>query len=85
MGFYARQHQYYRSIDLHARVIHIYVLDAAGAKLAHRNFPAQPAIVRHPFGGIDHELDRVSVRVSGARPRDGTAAAALAFRTRRGR
>jgi transposase len=42
MRFYAQQHRFYCGIDLHARSMHVCVLDQAGAVLFDRNLPARP-------------------------------------------
>jgi transposase len=39
MHFYARQHQFYCGIDLHARSMYLCILDSAGKVLLHRNLP----------------------------------------------
>ena len=42
MRFYTQQHRFYCGIDLHARSMHVCVLDQAGAVLFDRNLPARP-------------------------------------------
>jgi transposase len=42
MRFYSQQHRFYRGIDLHARSMHLCVLDQAGAVRLARNLPARP-------------------------------------------
>jgi transposase len=42
MHFYARQHQFYCGIDLHARSMYVCILDSAGKVLFHRNLPTEP-------------------------------------------
>src|SRR5262245_48547591 len=42
MRFYDRQHRYYAGIDLHARTMHLCVLDQAGAVVCDVNLPSQP-------------------------------------------
>jgi len=42
MRFYTKQHRYYCGIDLHARSIHLCILDQAGEVLLHRNLRARP-------------------------------------------
>jgi hypothetical protein len=39
MRFYNRQHRFYVGIDLHARFMHVCVLDAAGTAVYDRNLP----------------------------------------------
>ena len=43
MRFYTEQHRYYCGIDLHARSMHVCILDQAGKKVAHRSIPSEPA------------------------------------------
>src|SRR5947209_7199930 len=42
MRFYDRQHRFYAGIDLHARTLHLCVLDAAGAVVCDVNLPTRP-------------------------------------------
>jgi len=42
MRFYPQQHRYYCGIDLHARSMHLCVLDQAGEVVFDRNLPARP-------------------------------------------
>src|SRR5262245_34633541 len=42
MRFYTRQHRFYCGIDLHARSMHLCVLDDAGAVVFERNLPCRP-------------------------------------------
>jgi transposase len=42
MRFYDRQHRYYAGIDLHARTMHLCVLDQAGTVVCDVNLPSQP-------------------------------------------
>jgi transposase len=39
MRFYKRQHQFYCGVDLHAKTMHVCLVDAAGETLVHRNLP----------------------------------------------
>ena len=41
MRFYQQQHPFYCGVDLHARTMHVCVLDADGNVLVHRNIPAR--------------------------------------------
>lgn len=43
MRFYDRQHKYYAGIDLHARTMHLCVLDAQGNVVLDTNLPCTPA------------------------------------------
>ncbi len=42
MNFYTNQHQYYCGVDLHARTMHVCILDQSGEVLVHRGVPATP-------------------------------------------
>jgi transposase len=42
MRFYDRQHRFYAGIDLHARTMHLCVLDATGTVVADVNLPCRP-------------------------------------------
>ena len=42
MNFYTNQHQYYCGVDLHARTLHVCILDQLGEVLVHRGIPATP-------------------------------------------
>jgi transposase len=42
MRFYDRQHKYYAGLDLHARTMHLCVLDAQGAVVVDTNLPCHP-------------------------------------------
>jgi transposase len=42
MRFYTQQHRFYAGIDLHARTMHVCVLDHDGAVVFDRNLPARP-------------------------------------------
>jgi hypothetical protein len=42
MRFYSQQHRFYCGIDLHARSMHVCVLDQAGEVVFDRNLPARP-------------------------------------------
>ena len=39
MGYYKQKHKYYCGIDLHARMMHVCVLDESGEVLLSRNMP----------------------------------------------
>jgi len=39
MRFYSQQYRFYAAIDLHARTMHLCVLDAAGTVVCDRNLP----------------------------------------------
>ena len=42
MNFYARQHQYYCGIDLHARKMYVCILDQKGKVMVHENIKTDP-------------------------------------------
>ncbi len=42
MRFYDRQHRFYAGIDLHARTMHLCILDAAGTIVLDQNLPCRP-------------------------------------------
>jgi hypothetical protein len=42
MRFYTQQHGYYCGIDLHARAMHVCILDCAGNVVFHKNMAANP-------------------------------------------
>ena len=42
MRFYSQQHQFYCGIDLHARSMHLCILDNVGAVVFDRNLPCRP-------------------------------------------
>jgi transposase len=42
MRFYKQQHQFYCGVDLHAKTMHICLLNQAGEVLVHRNLPTRP-------------------------------------------
>jgi transposase len=42
MRFYTQQHEFYCGVDLHARSMHVCLVDAAGSTLVHKNIEARP-------------------------------------------
>jgi transposase len=42
MNFYTKQHAFYCGVDLHARTLYLCILSQAGAKVLHREVPAEP-------------------------------------------
>ena len=42
MRFYDRQHRFYAGVDLHARTMHLCILDAAGTVVFDKNLPCRP-------------------------------------------
>ena len=42
MRFYKQQHQFYCGVDLHAKTMHVCVVNQAGDILVHRNLPTRP-------------------------------------------
>ena len=67
MRFYTTPHRFYCGIDLHARTMHVCVLDAAGTVVCDRNLPAtmqeDHEHVEHSEGRSrdDEEIDRDEV------------------------
>ncbi len=45
MRFYQQQHTFYCGVDLHAKTMHICILDQAGKVLVHRNLPSRRALL----------------------------------------
>jgi len=56
MRFYTQQHRFYCGIDLHARSMHVCVLDQAGAVLFDRNLPARPEAVLRAIAPFREDL-----------------------------
>jgi transposase len=56
MRFYTRQHRFYAGIDLHARSMHVCVLDQAGAVVFDRNLPARPDNFLHALTPFRDDL-----------------------------
>ena len=44
MRFYQQQHPYYCGIDLHARTMHVCVVDDNGLTREHVNLPCDPGL-----------------------------------------
>ena len=42
MRFYTRQHRFYAGVDLHARTMHVCVLDHEGQVVSDKKLPCQP-------------------------------------------
>jgi transposase len=42
MRFYKRQHAFYCGVDLHAKTMHVCLVNQAGEVLVHRNLPTRP-------------------------------------------
>lgn len=62
MRFYQSQHPFYCGVDLHAKTMHVCIVDQAGQVLVHRNLQARP----------DHFLERPgAVSSAGHRRRGG--------------
>src|SRR5207253_3935121 len=45
MRFYTQQHRFYAGIDLHARTLHLCVLDQAGTVVFDHNLPCRPDVL----------------------------------------
>ena len=44
MRFYKQQHQFYCGVDLHAKAMHVCLVDQAGKTLVHRNLKTEPEL-----------------------------------------
>ncbi len=42
MRFYQQQHPFYCGVDLHARTMHVCLIDQAGTVLVHKNIECRP-------------------------------------------
>ena len=42
MRFYQQQHEFYCGVDLHARSMHVCIVDQEGKSLVHKNIDATP-------------------------------------------
>src|SRR5436309_1829549 len=42
MRFYDQQHRFYAGVDLHARTMHLCILDATGAVVLDKSLPCRP-------------------------------------------
>lgn len=42
MRFYKQQHEFYCGVDLHAKTMHVCLVNQAGDVLVHRNLPTRP-------------------------------------------
>lgn len=42
MRFYQQQHQFYCGVDLHAKTMHVCIVNHEGQTLVHKNLPARP-------------------------------------------
>ena len=42
MRFYQQQHRFYCGVDLHARSMHVCIVDAEGQTKVHKNIDAHP-------------------------------------------
>ena len=50
MRFYTNTHQYYCGIDLHARVMHLCIINSEGEIVLHRNMKADPESLLKAIG-----------------------------------
>jgi transposase len=56
MRFYTSQHCFYAGVDLHARSLHLCVLDHTGQVVFDRNLPARPDALLHALAPFRNEL-----------------------------
>jgi predicted NBD/HSP70 family sugar kinase len=42
MRFYKQQHEFYCGVDLHAKTMHVCLVNQGGEVLVHRNLPTEP-------------------------------------------
>jgi transposase len=56
MRFYTQQHRFYCGIDLHARTMHLCVLDHQGAVVFDRNLPCRPDAFLHAIAPFRDDL-----------------------------
>ena len=66
MRFYARQHQFYCGVDLHARSMYVCIVNQEGDILTHRNMEATAPALLNP-SRIQEAEDRWIVRSFGNR------------------
>jgi transposase len=56
MRYYAKQHKFYAGIDLHARTLHLCVLDHAGNIVCDKNLPARPETLLHALAPFREDV-----------------------------
>jgi transposase len=56
MRCYLKQHKFYAGIDLHARTLHLCVLDQAGNTVLDKNLPARPEPLLHALAPFREDL-----------------------------
>ena len=56
MRFYTQQHAFYCGVDLHAKTMHVCVVDQSGETLVHRNLPSRPDYFLNAIGLYRKEL-----------------------------
>jgi transposase len=56
MRFYTQQHAFYCGVDLHAKTMHVCVINQAGEALVHRNLPSRPDYFLNAIGLYRKEL-----------------------------
>ena len=56
MRFYPQQHPFYCGVDLHAKTMHVCVVDQAGETLVHRNLPSRPDYFLNAIGPYRRQL-----------------------------
>lgn len=56
MRFYTQQHAFYCGVDLHAKTMHVCVVNQAGETLVHRNLPTRPDLFLNAIGLYRQQL-----------------------------
>lgn len=56
MRFYTQQHAFYCGVDLHAKTMHVCVVDQSGETLVHRYLPSRPDYFLNAIGLYRKEL-----------------------------
>jgi len=56
MRFYTKQHKFYCGVDLHARALHVCILNQADEKVFHRGVKASPRDFLWTVGRLRDDL-----------------------------
>ena len=59
MRFYQQEHPFYCGVDLHARSMHVCIVDAGGQTRLHQNIDARPDRFRMLIGPYREGLTRI--------------------------
>ena len=62
MRFYTSQHRFYCGIDLHARTMHVCILDHDGNVVVDRNLPCHFPALLQAIAPFQDEIGRASCR-----------------------